>query len=45
MDQIEMCYVSMDSYWQALQTNGKLFFKFRINLEFFWPKTEFFSKK
>ena len=24
------CFASMDSSWQALQTNGKLFFKFQI---------------
>ena len=26
IDQISMCYISMDSTQQALQTNGKLFF-------------------
>ena len=30
IDQIAICYISMDLSRQALQTNGKLFFKFRI---------------
>ena len=30
IDQSAMCYISMDLTHQALQTNGKLFFKFRI---------------
>ena len=30
IDQSAMCYISMDLSWQALQTNAKLFFKFRI---------------
>ena len=30
IDQIAMCFISIDSSRQALQTNGKLFFKFQI---------------
>ena len=30
---------------RALQTNGKLFFKFQIRFLNFWPKTENFSKE
>ena len=31
IDQIAMCYTSMDSSQRALQTNEKLFFKFQIS--------------
>ena len=31
-DQSAMCYVSMDSFQQSLQTNGKLFFKLVFEL-------------
>ena len=27
IDQITVCYISMDSFQRALQTNGKLFFQ------------------
>ena len=30
IDQIAMCYTSLDLSRQALQTNGKFFFRFRI---------------
>ena len=31
MDQIAMCYISMDLSQRALQTNGKAFFKLQIS--------------
>ena len=40
IDQIAMYYISMDSSQQALQINGKIFFKFRI----FVQKPKFFQK-
>ena len=44
IDQIAMCYISMDSSQLSLQTNDKCF-SFQISNSFsnYWPKTEEYS--
>ena len=41
MDEIAMCYISMDSSQRALQTNENIFFKFQINFRNFSRKQKF----
>ena len=44
IDQIAMFYISMDSSQQALQTYGRLFFKFQISLQNFGWKPKNIQK-
>ena len=44
IDQIAMCYISMDLSQQALQTNGKLFSNFKLVFKFFAENLEIFKR-
>ena len=47
IDQFAMCYISIDSFRQALQINRIFFFFFHISISFSnnWPKTEEYSNR
>ena len=44
IDQIAMCYISMDLSQQALQTNGKLFSNFKLVFKIFAENLEIFKR-